>query len=176
MKKIWWMVLPLVLTGCALLHYGIRPGARAVLTGTAPDSHITGTVTLSETAHGLRMVVQVKNVPPGTHGFHIHENGSCDDMGRAAGGHYNPAGVKHGYLPKDGLTASHAGDFGNISVGHDGTGRRVVTMPGLTLTSGKYPVVGKAFILHAKADDLTSQPTGNAGDRIACGVIVASGQ
>ena len=73
-----------------------------------------------------------------------------------------------------GLARAHAGDFGNLMVGRNGTGSRTITMPGLTLTSGRYAVVGKAFILHAKADDLTTQPSGNAGDRIACGVIALS--
>src|SRR3989338_4596755 len=86
----------------------------ATITGTTPESHVSGIVALTETPEGLRLLVDVAHVPPGAHGFHIHEFGACGDAGKAAGGHYNPAGVQHGYLPEDGLAAAHAGDFGNL--------------------------------------------------------------
>jgi Cu-Zn family superoxide dismutase len=144
---------------------------KAVIKGTAADSKISGEATLTEGKDGLTLVANVANVPPGKHGFHIHEKGTCDDMGKAAGGHFNPDKVSHGYLPKDGAMHAHAGDMGNIDIAADGTGTYKLFLPGLTLTEGNYAVAGKAIILHEKEDDFTTQPTGNAGGRIGCGVI-----
>jgi len=142
----------------------------AVLKGTAPDSKITGQVTLTEEKGGLTVVAKVSNVPAGAHGFHIHAVGSCADLGKAAGGHFNPDKSPHGLFPKDGPMKAMAGDMGNINVGADGTGSFSVFMPGLTLKDGKYAVNGLSVILHEKVDDY-SQPSGNAGGRIACGII-----
>jgi len=144
--------------------------ARALITGTAPDSDISGSVSLEEVPDGLAIEIKVENVSPGPHGFHIHEKGSCAEGGSAAGGHYNPNGVQHGFIPKDGFQAAHAGDFGNIDVRADGTGSLSLVIPGLTISGGKYNVKGRAVILHEKQDDF-GQPTGNAGGRIGCGLI-----
>jgi Cu-Zn family superoxide dismutase len=119
--------------------------------------------------------VQVANVPPGQHGLHIHQFGSCADAGKAAGGHYNPASAPHGYLPKDGLTHAHAGDFGNIQISADGAGTLELVIPNLSLNAGPYPVAGRTVIVHEQMDDF-GQPTGNAGGRIACGPIVLTGE
>lgn len=143
---------------------------RAVITGTAEGSPITGMAELTETAEGLRIAVSVSNVPPGLHGFHIHELGSCEDGGNAAGSHYNPEGVKHGDLLAEGFAGAHAGDLGNLEVGADGTGSFERVFPKLTLTKGPYTVANRAVILHANPDNF-GQPTGNAGGRIGCGVI-----
>ena len=118
----------------------------------------------------LTVVAKVLNVPPGVHGFHIHAIGSCADGGKAAGGHFNPDKSPHGLYPKDGAMKAMAGDMGNIVVGADGNGNFSVFMPGLTLKDGKYAVNGLSIILHEKTDDF-SQPSGNAGGRIACGII-----
>ena len=147
--------------------------AKADIYGTAPDSKIAGTATFEETPAGLSMDVKVSNVSPGLHGFHIHEKGSCDEQGNAAGGHYNPMNVKHGFLLKDGMEGAHAGDFGNIEVGPTGEGELKLTLPGLSIRGGAHDVEGHAVILHAKQDDF-GQPTGNAGGRIGCGVIQAN--
>ena len=144
--------------------------ATAIIKATAEGSNVSGVVLLAEKGEGLEITVNVGNVPPGKHGFHIHENGSCDDMGKAAGGHYNPDEAAHGLITKDGFTNAHCGDFGNIEVGADGAGTTTLFVPGLTLTGEKHNVLGKAVILHEKEDDF-SQPTGNAGGRIGCGII-----
>ncbi len=144
--------------------------ATAVLKGTAPDSKIIGTVTLTEEKGGLTVVARVSNVSPGAHGFHIHAIGSCAEVGMAAGGHFNPDKSPHGLYPMDGPKKAMAGDMGNIVVGADGTGDFSVFMPGLTLNEGKYAVNGLSIIVHEKKDDF-SQPAGNAGGRIACGII-----
>ena len=143
----------------------------AVIHGTSDDSTITGTATFTDTDGGLQITIEVANVPPGQHGIHIHQFGACHDGGNAAGGHYNPDGVPHGYLPSDGQAKAHAGDLGNIEVGADGAGRLAIVVPSLTVTGGRYSVAGRAVILHERPDDF-GQPTGNAGGRIGCGAIV----
>lgn len=144
--------------------------ARAYLYPTNPVASLSGMATFEETPEGLKVSLRVVEAPPGRHGFHIHENGSCEEAGNAAGGHFNPDNVKHGDLSQEGFTGAHAGDFGNIEIGADGNGTAEKIFPGLTLKEGKYGVVGRSIILHEKEDDF-GQPTGNAGGRIACGVI-----
>jgi len=144
--------------------------ATAILKGTAPDSKISGTVTLTEEKGGLTVVAKILNAPTGNHGFHIHAIGNCGDMGKAAGGHFNPDKSPHGLYPMDGPMKAMAGDMGNIVVGANGSGDFSVFMPGLTLKDGKYAVNGLSIIMHEKKDDF-SQPAGNAGGRIACGII-----
>ena len=144
--------------------------ASADIKGTKEGSALSGKAILTDTPEGLKISLDVKNIPAGKHGFHIHENGACADEGKAAGGHYNPEGAPHGLLEKDGLTHAHAGDLGNIEVDASGSGQFEKLAKGLTLAGGKYNVAGKAFIIHEKEDDF-GQPTGNAGGRIGCGVI-----
>ena len=146
----------------------------ASLQGTAEGSPIEGEADFVETADGLSINIEVFNVPnPGRHGLHIHENGSCADAAKAAGGHFNPDNVQHGLVMKDGHEKAHAGDLGNIDIKEDGSGSLSVFLPGYGLTKGKYIVAGKAIVLHEKEDDF-GQPTGNAGGRIGCGVIEAA--
>lgn len=144
--------------------------ASASLEGTGLSPFTSGSVSFKEENGGLRVKAEVKSVTPGKHGFHIHENGSCEGDGKAAGNHFNPDEVGHGHLVQHGFGAAHAGDLGNIEVGGDGTGKLEVFLPGLNLSEGRYNVKGRSVILHEKEDDY-SQPAGNAGGRIACGVI-----
>ncbi len=137
---------------------------------TLPDSKVAGEVLLVEEKGGVSVSANVTNVTPGMHGFHFHENGSCAEEGKAAGSHFNPDAVSHGMLTHDGFEKAHAGDMGNIEVGENGQGQLTEFLPGLSLKEGKYALVGRAIVLHEKADDF-SQPTGNAGGRIGCGVI-----
>ena len=137
---------------------------------TKAGAAISGKATLAETPEGLKIEVEISGAPSGTHGIHIHEKGSCADKGNAAGGHFNPDHVAHGDLTKDGFAHAHAGDLGNIEVDAKGNGKIEKTIHGLTLAQGKYGVAGRSIIVHEKADNF-GQPTGNAGGRIACGVI-----
>jgi superoxide dismutase, Cu-Zn family len=146
--------------------------AQALMNGTSGHPNLSGRILLVETAAGLNVSGSLINVPPGYHGFHIHEVGSCAENGMAAGGHFNPHQVEHGHLLENGFQHAHAGDLGNLFVNENGTALVDQTFPGLTLQDGAYAVAGRAVILHEKQDDM-SQPNGNAGARIGCGVIVS---
>lgn len=144
--------------------------ATTSIKATQDGATVLGQAFFEETPEGLKMTAEIQNLKPGKYGFHVHENGDCGDSGKAAGSHFNPDGAKHGRLTTDGFSGAHAGDLGNMEVGQDGTGKVEETLQGLTLGKGKYGVSGKAIILHEKEDDF-SQPTGNAGGRIGCGII-----
>jgi Cu-Zn family superoxide dismutase len=143
----------------------------AEIDGTAEGSDIEGKLFFEDTDKGLRVTGSIENVPTGEHGFHIHEFGSCDNDGKAAGDHFNPDRKPHGHAIKDGLAKAHAGDMGNLVADQQGLAKIDVLIPNVTLNSGKYDVAGRAVIVHEKKDDF-GQPLGNAGGRIACGPIV----
>jgi Cu-Zn family superoxide dismutase len=133
-------------------------------------SSVTGMVDIVPMGDGVHVTVRVANATPGKHGLHFHEKGDCSAPdATSAGDHWNPAGVAHGAPDKD---PHHAGDLGNLEVGADGTGTASVHLSGYTATPGENSVLGRALIVHEKEDDLTTQPSGNAGPRIACAVIV----
>jgi superoxide dismutase, Cu-Zn family len=135
-------------------------------------SKLKGKATLTETDGGVHVVLSVEGVKPGgDHGAHVHEKGDCSSPdGKSAGGHFNPQGNDHA-LPT--VAKRHLGDLGNLTIGKDGKGSLDITIPGANLKAGDpNSFAGKAIIVHAKKDD-GGQPTGNAGDRIGCGVIGA---
>lgn len=143
--------------------------AEAVLKPTAESEGMSGTVTFTETEGSVIIVAHLEGTPSGPHGFHLHEIGDCSASDfTSAGGHFNPAAVDHAG-PHD--EVRHAGDFGNIEVGADGSAHLELTSDLITLGEGDNSIMGRAVIVHKDADDLTSQPTGAAGARIACGVI-----
>jgi Cu-Zn family superoxide dismutase len=157
----------LLLTGCATTQ---GPGAVATLAPTS-GSTAQGTVNFQQLADGsVQVTVDLTGVPAGVHGFHIHEFGNCGDNGNAAGGHFNPTGTPHGAPAAD---PHHAGDFGNVTADANGRVQTRFTTRSITVAAGPNSAVGHAVILHANPDDLTTQPTGNAGARIACGVVAA---
>lgn len=131
-------------------------------------SSVRGTVTFTREAGGVRVIANISSLKPGKHGFHAHENGDCSSPdAKSAGGHFNPVDMPHG-APDD--EQRHAGDFGNLTADASGKARydRLDTMISL---SGANSIVGRAIIVHAKGDDLKSQPSGDAGDRESCGVV-----
>ena len=137
-------------------------------------SKLTGRATFTPAVGGgVRVVVDLSGAPPGLHGLHLHQNGDCSAADAAsAGDHFNPMGHQHG---APGAAEHHAGDFGNIEVGPDGTGHLEITVVDLTLDSGPNSVLGHAIVVHADRDDLKTQPSGKSGARIGCGVVQAAG-
>ena len=165
-KLILLSIAALVLASCASTATG--PSASATLSPTS-GSTASGTVKLQQLGDGsVRVTVDLTGVPPGVHGFHIHDKGDCGDNGNAAGGHFNPATTAHGAPSAD---PHHAGDFGNVTADADGRVHTEFTTRSVTVEAGPNSAVGHAVILHANPDDLVTQPTGNAGARIACGIV-----
>jgi Cu-Zn family superoxide dismutase len=125
-------------------------------------------VAFTKMENGIQVVAHVEGLTPGDHGFHIHEYGDCSAPdATSAGGHFAPLGKPHG-APTS--TDRHVGDLGNITAGEDGAAHLEWLDTHLAF-SGPQSILGRAVIVHADPDDLTSQPTGNAGGRVACGVI-----
>jgi len=144
--------------------------AICVLYATQGNS-VSGTVTFTKVAEGVKVVADLSGLTPGKHGFHIHEFGDCSSPdGTSAGGHFNPSGSPHG-APMD--MSRHAGDMGNIEAGADGKAH-VEYIDAHMNFEGPNSIMGRSVIVHAKEDDMKTQPTGNAGPRIACGVIGVS--
>jgi Cu-Zn family superoxide dismutase len=157
----------LVVSGCANRTTGRHAMAEL---SPASGSNVRGTVHFYETSKGVRVIARVSGLTPGLHGFHIHDKGDCSAPDAAsAGPHFNPTGKKHGG-PND--TERHAGDFGNITA--DASGKATFkTVDSHISFDGANSIIGRGVIVHANPDDLKSQtPTpGNAGPRVACGVI-----
>ena len=149
----------------------MAPPASATIASAA--GVVMGTATLTPAGDGIRLVVDAKGLPPGVHGIHIHTVGRCEGPDfTSAGAHWNPTAMKHGTNAPGG---PHMGDLPNITIGADGTGHLDAMLKG-TLTGGATPLMdadGAAVVIHATADDYMTDPSGNSGGRIACGVINA---
>lgn len=144
--------------------------AVAVLAGTS-ESPVRGELHLTSAADGVRVMGEIAGLTPGSeHGFHVHEHGDCSAPdASSAGGHFNPANAQHGG-PE--ASARHLGDIPNIRSNENGTAEVNAMIAGATLNDGgPNNLVGKAFIVHAKADDYKTQPSGDSGARLACGVV-----
>lgn len=134
------------------------------------NSKVTGTVTFTKVGDEVQVIADVQNLTPGKHGFHIHDKGDCSAPdASSAGPHFNPT-MKHHGGP---MTADHhAGDLGNIEA--DSTGKAHLDWKGKLSLSGADSIIGKSVVVHEKEDDLKTDPSGNSGARIGCGVINAS--
>ena len=153
-----------LLGACASMNS--TPAASALMAPRS-GSAASGTVTFSETTGGVRLEARLAGLTPGEHGFHIHEAGDCSAADAAsAKGHYNPTGRTHGHHAQG---EHHSGDMPNLVANAQGDAHLTVDLKGVTLAE----ITGRSVIVHADPDDYKSQPAGNAGKRIACGVIVA---
>lgn len=133
------------------------------------DGEPAGTATATSSGDQVTISLEVQNLPPGEHGVHVHMTGACDaPTFESAGGHWNPTNQKHGL---DDPAGQHAGDMPNLEVGDDGTGSLEYTLGGGATFEGLMDADGSAFVVHAMADDQTTDPSGDSGDRIACGVF-----
>ena len=178
MNRIGWITMaaaPLALMACADKSGEVgqplaTPGrtASAVLHNAAGAE--VGRATASEVQGGLRVTLEVHGLPPGDHGAHVHTVGRCDPPDFAsAGGHWNPLGAHHGTLNPAG---PHMGDLPNLVVATDGGATLGINVPGATM-AGLLDADGSAIVVHADRDDMMSDPSGNSGARIACGVFQA---
>jgi len=131
-------------------------------------NHVEGTITFTNSGDEIKIVADVTGLTPGKHGFHIHECGDCSSPdGKAAGGHFNPTNNPHAGHD---AAQRHEGDLGNLEADSSGRAHLELTDNMMTM-SGEKSIIGRGVIVHEKEDDLKSQPVGNAGGRLACGVI-----
>jgi Cu-Zn family superoxide dismutase len=142
--------------------------AVAVLHPTAGNK-VSGTVTFTEVADGVQVQAEITGLPPGNHGFHVHEFGDCSAAdASSAGAHFNPTHEPHGGPD---AAERHVGDMGNVQADASGKAKLEYVDHQISLTNDQRSVIGRSVIVHAKADDLKSQPAGDSGARVACGVI-----
>ncbi|HEY2615313.1 MAG TPA: superoxide dismutase family protein [Chthoniobacterales bacterium] len=164
-------VLALIALGCfgSLGNAFAQETTKAIaVLHSASGSQVTGTITFTKSGDTVQVVADVAGLTPGKHGFHIHEFGDCSAAdASSAGGHFNPTHKQHG-APD--APEHHVGDLGNVEADSGGKAHLELKDNSLQLT-GENSIVGHAVILHTKDDDLKSQPVGNAGGRVACGVI-----
>lgn len=160
------------LFGVGCKSMGFMAGSPSAICTLAPvaGSSTTGRVAFTQKEDGILVEAELYGLAPGKHGIHIHEHGDCGNSAEAAGGHFNPTMASHGGAA---MQMSHEGDLGNITADAKGHGRMSVMDRWLKL-SGDHGILGRSIIVHAQEDDLVSQPSGNAGSRVACGLITAS--
>ena len=172
------------LSTTALLGCASQPGAGEQAAGHGAPAHSLAAdvrdpagmtmarATVAEVGDSIRVRVEAMGMAPGAYGAHVHAIGRCDPPGfTAAGPHWNPTGQQHGKNNPQGM---HKGDLPNLAVGTDGRGSFEVTVPGARIAAGANPLMdadGAAVVIHASADDYRTDPSGNSGGRIACGVL-----
>ena len=164
----WGIVAAMSLAGCAA--YSAGPTALAQLQPTRAST-VTGTVRFEQSSNGVvRVSGEVRGLKPGAeHGFHIHEKGDCSSGdGVSAGGHFNPSGKPHGH---HGMGEHHTGDLPSLRADAQGVATFNFESRSIAVGSGSNDVVGRGLIVHRDPDDYATQPTGNAGPRLACAVI-----
>ena len=162
----------MTMAGCASTGGSQAYRATAALEATT-GNQTTGTVTFVQRGDKVFVSADIRGLKPNVeHGFHVHEKGDCSSGdGMSAGGHFNPDGVEHGH-GQPGNTG-HAGDMPNLKADAGGNAKTAFEIGKMTVAEGKFSIVGKGLIVHRDPDDFKTQPTGNAGPRLACSVIKA---
>jgi Cu-Zn family superoxide dismutase len=145
------------------------PSATAVLAPTK-GNQVSGTIHFKQKGDEVLVEAKITGLKPnGVHGFHVHEKGDCSAAdASSAGAHFNPGNMPHGGLSSE---KRHAGDLGNLQADANGYVQVSMTVSGISLGAEPNSIIGRAVIVHANPDDLSSQPAGNAGARVACGLI-----
>lgn len=172
MNRMWMLVgMCSILAACSNAGsiFQRNPNATAVLAPTK-GNQVSGTVQFTQKGDLVLVEARVSGLKPNSmHGFHIHEKGDCSAPdASSAGGHFNPAGMSHGSPTS---AQRHGGDLGNLVSDASGYAQASLQVSGISLGADANSIIGRAVIVHAQPDDLKSQPTGNAGARIACGLI-----
>lgn len=174
MKNLTMLAVAALLAACQNAPQQTAEEARATAAlQPTKDSKAIGEVTFEQQGDKVHVLANVQGLKPGAeHGFHIHEAGDCSAPdASSAKGHFNPAGKAHG---NPAAAEHHAGDLPALKAAKNGRAKLDTTIGGVTLAPGPTSIVGRAVVIHADPDDYTSQPAGNSGARIACGVIRAS--
>jgi superoxide dismutase, Cu-Zn family len=170
-----WLIAPIFLSLTAVTPRAQVPEEKsaplkaiAVLHSTQ-GNNITGTVTFTEVADGVQVQAEITGLSPGEHGFHVHEFGDCSAAdASSAGAHFNSTSQPHG-APD--AAARHVGDMGNVEADASGAAKLTYLDHNMSLANDQRSIIGRSVVVHAKADDLKSQPAGDSGARVACGVI-----
>ncbi|HHL72299.1 MAG TPA: superoxide dismutase family protein [Bacteroidetes bacterium] len=172
-------IIGFILAGTIALFAGCKQEVEEVVAGPQVEhaivvlnategNTVSGVVEFRQTEGGVRVSGEINGLPAGEHGFHVHQYGDCSGSdGKTAGGHFNPEGMEHGGPAAE---KRHIGDLGNITADEAGIAKIDFVDKKLSL-NGPNSIIGRGVIVHEKADDMTSQPTGAAGARLACGVI-----
>jgi len=161
--------LPALVSGQSTAKHVSPPLKAIAVLHPAAGNNVTGTVTFTEVEDGVRVDAAITGLTPGKHGFHVHELGDCSapDAG-SAGGHFNPTNKPHGGA--DALER-HVGDMGNVDADASGAAKLTYLDHRMSLANDRRSIIGRAVVVHAKPDDLKTQPSGDSGARVACGVI-----
>jgi Cu-Zn family superoxide dismutase len=176
MRKLIGLLSVVVMAAAIATAFGAPAPKPVVVQMMNGQGQSVGMITISQGSGGLNFKLDLKNLTPGDHGFHVHQNAKCEGPAfTTSGPHFNPETKQHG---TENPMGPHAGDMMNITVGANGTVKKTVMVKSVTMGDDSHSIFtngGTALVIHAKADDYKTDPSGNSGDRIACGTITKGG-